>query len=102
MLPFENRHCLHGRCVPDVYGWVSPDLSGGHVVVSGMESQAEDVISVGGVESLLVGGACVDHTQRCNVIDYVTIFGVEEVVATVVTTVTVRSIECYGVYVQES
>ena len=44
---------------------------------------------MGRVEPLFVGGACVDHTQSCNVIDYIPVFGVEEVVATVVTTVTV-------------
>ena len=69
-------------------GRVPSDLTGCHVVVSGMEGQAQDVISVGGVEPLLVGGASVDHTQCCNVVDYVPVFGVEEVVATIVTTVT--------------
>ena len=68
--------------------WVPANLTSCHIVVSGMEGQAEDVISVGRVEPLLVGGACVDHAQCCNVVDYVPIFGVEEVVATVITTVT--------------
>ena len=68
--------------------WVSADLTSGHVIMSRMEGQAQDVVSVGGVEPLFVGGACVDHTQRCNMVDYVPIFGVEEIVATVVTTVT--------------
>ena len=68
--------------------WISADLTSGHVIMSGMEGQAQDVVSVGGVEPLFVGGACVDHTQCCNMVDYVPIFGVEEIVATVVTTVT--------------
>ena len=69
-------------------GWVPPNLTCCHVVVGGVEGQAEDVVSVGRVEPLLVGGACVDHAQCCNVVDYITVFGVEEVVATIVTTVT--------------
>ena len=69
-------------------GWVPSNLTRRHIVVGGVEGQAEDVVSVGGVESLVVGGACVDHTQCCNVVDYVPVFGVEEVVATIVTTVT--------------
>ena len=68
--------------------WVPPNLTRRYVVVGRMEGQAEDVVSVGGVEPLLVGGACVDHAQCCNVVDYVPIFGVEEVVAAIVTTVT--------------
>ena len=69
-------------------GRVPSDLTSCHVIVSGMEGQAQDVISVGGVEPLLVGGASVDHTQCCNVVDYVPVFGVKEVVATIITTVT--------------
>ena len=69
-------------------GWVPADLTGCHVVMRGMEGKAEDVISVGGVEPLLMGGTCVDHAQCCNVVDYVSVFGVKEVVATIVTTIT--------------
>ena len=69
-------------------GWVPANLTSSHIVVSGMEGQAENVISVGRVEPLLVGGACVDHTQCCNVVDYVLIFSVEEVIATIIATVT--------------
>ena len=74
-------------------GWVPADLTSCHVVMRGMEGKAEDVISVGGVEPLLVGGACVDHTQCCNVVDYVPVFGVKEVVATIVTTITEKLIK---------
>ena len=69
-------------------GWVPANLPRSNVVMSRMQSQTQDVVGVGGVEALLVGGACVDHTQCCNVVDYVAIFGVEKVVAAVVTTVT--------------
>ena len=69
---------------------VSADLTSSHIVMNRMESKAQDVVGVGSVEPLLVGGACVDHTQCCNMVDYVPIFGVEKVVAAVITTVTER------------
>ena len=73
-----------------MYGWVPANLPCGNIIVSRMKSQTENVVCVGGVEPLLVGGASIDHTQCCHMIDDVTVFGVEEVVATVVTTVTIR------------
>ena len=90
MFPFENGQCLHCSSVPDVHGGVPANLPRSNVVVSRMKSQAQNVISVGGVEPLLVGGACVDHAQCCNMVDYVAILGIEKVVAAVVTTVSVR------------
>lgn len=90
MLSLEDGECLQSSSVPDVDSWVSPDLTRCHVIVNRMEGEAKDVVSVGGVEPLFVGGACVDHAQCCDMVDYVPIFGVEEIVTTIITTVTGR------------
>ena len=69
-------------------GWVPANLTSSHIIMSRMEGKTKYVITVGGIEPLLVGGACVDHTQCCNVVDYVPIFCVEKVVATIIATIT--------------
>lgn len=68
---------------------VPSNLASGDVVVGGVDGEAEDVVSVGGVETLFVGGLVVDHTQSSNVVDHLPCLGVVEVATAVVTTVTV-------------
>ena len=59
----------------------------GNVVLGRVDCQTEDVVCVCRVESLLVSGAIVDHTQGCNVVDNLSILGVVEVATAVVTSV---------------
>ena len=69
-------------------GRVPPHLSSGHIVLGGMQGQAEDVVGVPPVVLLLVRGSIVHDAQSSNVVHHVTIGQVEEVVTAIITTVT--------------
>ena len=64
-----------------------------------MNAQTKDVISVGGVETLLVGRCAVDDTESCYVVNYFSVLGIVQVATTVIATVTVCVCMCVGVYV---
>ena len=86
----KNGSCLHGCHIPDVDGWVPPYLTSSHQVQRGVGGQTQDVIRVGGVESLGVCGLVVDHAHCCYVVHYQSFLSIEQVLTTVITTVTTK------------
>ena len=62
-------------------------------VISGDRVSPDNVIGVAQVEPLLTLGSIVDHTHSSNEVDYLTRGSVVEVVATLVSTVTVHPLQ---------
>lgn len=87
MFPLEDGLHLQGGHVPHVYCGVPPYLSCGRQVQGGVWHQTQDVISVGGVEGLTVGGLVIHHTHCRYVVEDVTLLGVVEVLTTVISTI---------------
>lgn len=84
---FQNRDRLHGGKIPDMGRRITANLSSGYQITCRMDAQTKDVISVLEVELLWVALSVVYNANSGNMVDYVAVLSIEEVVTAVISSI---------------